>query len=162
VFGVQVLLSFQYSCALEPAFKTFWGDTIKLHQAVATLSPKKVLALGLKVDADALPANLRDQLKNGALNLDDPANAAALLKLNAVVVLTGFFDASGNLNSIGTQCALCHSAVDNSLAPDIGKRLDGWANSDLNIGAIAASAPDLRLNRDDARSRSGCGSQSAE
>lgn len=123
--------------------ETFWGTTIKLHQAVATLSPKKVLALGLKVDADALPKKLRNQLKHGALNLDDPANTAALLKLNAVVRLTGFFDGSGNLNSIGTQCALCHSTVDNSLAPGIGKRLDGWPNRDLNIGAIIASAPDL-------------------
>jgi cytochrome c553 len=123
--------------------ETFWGDTIKLHQAVATLSPRKVLALGLKVDADALPKKLRNQLKHGALNLDDPANTAALLKLNAVVGLTGFFDGSGNLNSIGTQCALCHSTVDNSLAPGIGKRLDGWPNRDLNIGAIIASAPDL-------------------
>src|ERR1017187_3541674 len=123
--------------------ETFWGTTIKLHQAVATLSPKKVLALGLKVDAHALPGNLRDQLKHGTLNLDDPANTVALLKLNAVVGLTGLFDRSGNLNSIGTQCALCHSTVDNSLAPGIGKRLDGWANRYLNIGAIIASAPDL-------------------
>jgi hypothetical protein len=65
--------------------QTFWGDTIKLHQAVVTLSPKKALALGLKIDANALPANLREQLKHGALNLDDPANTAALLKLNAVL-----------------------------------------------------------------------------
>jgi hypothetical protein len=34
--------------------------------------------------------------------------------------------------------------VDNSLAPGIGRRLDGWANRDLNIGLIASLAPNLQ------------------
>src|SRR5581483_11576559 len=76
--------------------------------------------------------------------LDDPATTLALLKLNAVVGVTGFFNGDGSLRSIGIQCAICHSTVDNSFAPGIGHRLDGWANRDLFIGAIAALAPNLK------------------
>lgn len=132
--------------------EAFWGDTIKLHEAIegASLggvgpgvSPKTALAVGLKVDIGALPQALIESLKAGQVNLDDPATTLALLKLNAVIGVTGFFAASGNLRSIGIQCALCHSTVDNSLAPGIGNRLDGWANRDLNVGAIVNLAPDL-------------------
>ena len=132
--------------------EAFWGDTIKLHQAIQGkrfggvgpgVSPRTALAVGLKVDVDALPDALIDNLKKGRVNLDDPANTLALLKLNAVIGLTGLFDSSGRLRSIGTQCALCHSTVDDSLAPGIGHRLDGWANRDLNFGAIINLAPDL-------------------
>src|SRR6266581_1265894 len=100
-------------------------------------------AVGLKVDADALPPAVVAALKLGQVNLNDPATTLALLRLNAVIGVTGFFDARGNLNSIGIQCALCHTAVDNSLAPGIGHRLDGWANRDLNVGAIVNLSPDL-------------------
>src|SRR6202521_1279999 len=132
--------------------QAFWGDTIKLHQAIqgerfggigAGVSPKTALAVGLKVDVDALPHELVKNLKNGRVDLDDPVTTLALLKLNAVIGVTGFFDPSGKLRSIGIQCALCHTAVDNSLAPGIGHRLDGWANRDLNVGAIINLAPDL-------------------
>jgi mono/diheme cytochrome c family protein len=132
--------------------EAFWGDTIKLHQAIAGsrfggigpgLSPRAALALGLKVDADALPGPLQERLKTGKVDLDDPANTLALLRLNAVVGVTGRFDAGGTLRSVGIQCALCHSAVDNSLAQGIGRRLDGWANRDLNVGAVVNLAPDL-------------------
>jgi hypothetical protein len=101
------------------------------------------LQLGLKVDAEVLPAALVDQIKAKQLNLDDPVNTWALLKLNAVLGVSGFLNADGSLNSVGIQCAPCHSNVDHSFAPGIGKRLDGWANRDLNIGAIPALAPDL-------------------
>jgi hypothetical protein len=130
----------------------FWGETLKLHLAIEGaklggvgpgLSPKAALSLGLKVDADALPENLVSNLKGGKLDLDNPATTLALLKLNAVVGLTGFFDNSGSLQSVGIQCALCHSTVDDSLARGIGHRLDGWANRNLNVGAIMALAPDL-------------------
>src|SRR3954470_9677934 len=128
----------------------FWGGGLKLHQAIARVSPKTALAVGLKVDADAVPTEVVAQLKSGALNLDDPAVTVALLKLNAVVGVTGFFDGnSNNLRSIGIQCALCHSTVDNSFsAPgippgNVGHRLDGWANRHLNVGAIVALSPDL-------------------
>jgi hypothetical protein len=133
--------------------EAFWGDTLRLHQAIEGaalggvgpgVSPTTALAVGLKVDSDALPASVIQALKAGQLNLNDPAVTLALLKLNAVVGLTGFFNDQGTLKSVGIQCALCHSTVDNSLAPGIGRRLDGWANRDLNIGAIAALAPNLQ------------------
>src|SRR5688500_6384928 len=124
----------------------FWGGTLRLHEAVAGaanggvgpgLSPKAALELGLKVDLEALPRSVVDSLRRGKVNLDDPAVTLSLLKANAVVGLTGFFDKDGKkLVSIGIQCALCHSVVDNALAPGIGRRLDGWANRDLNVGGI--------------------------
>src|SRR6185437_17067077 len=101
-------------------------------------SPKTALAVGLKVDVDALPPQLVAALRAGRVNLDDPATTLALLKDNAVVGVTGFFTEQGTLRSVGIQCALCHSTVDNSFAPGIGHRLDGWANRDLDVGAIVA------------------------
>jgi hypothetical protein len=93
---------------------------------------------------NALPKSLQEAIKRGQVNLNDPAVTLALLKLNAVVGVKGFFDGNGNLNSVGIECALCHSTVDNSLAPGIGHRLDGWANRDLNVGAIIGFAPNLQ------------------
>jgi hypothetical protein len=124
--------------------EAFWGDALRLHEAVAKLSPKKALTLGLKVDADALPADLVEQIKQAKLDLDDPATTLALLKLNAVVGVKAFMNPEGTgMKSIGIHCALCHSTVDDSFAPGIGHRLDGWPNRDLDVGAIVASAPDL-------------------
>ena len=129
----------------------FWGGTLGLHRAIEGaklggvgpgVSPAAALALGLKVDVDALPERLRQQLRKGRVDLNDPATTVALLQLNAVVGVTGFFS-GGRLTSMGIQCALCHSTVDDSFAPGIGHRLDGWANRDLNVGAIVASAPNL-------------------
>jgi hypothetical protein len=134
--------------------EAFWGGTIMLHQAIAGsklggvgpgVSPNTALAVGLKVDVDALPASLQNNLAHGKVNLNDPATTIALLQLNSVVGLTGFFDANGQIQSMGIQCALCHSTVDNSFAPGIGHRLDGWANRDLNVGAIVALAPNLTV-----------------
>jgi hypothetical protein len=133
--------------------EAFWGDTLQLHEAIAGsglggigpgVSPKIALAVGLKVDVDALPNDLINALKRGQVNLDDPATTVALLKLNSVVGVTGFFNQGGQLRSMGIQCAFCHSTVDNSFAPGIGHRLDGWANRDLNVGAIVALAPNLQ------------------
>ena len=133
--------------------EAFFGDALQLHKAIAGaanggvgpgVSPKTALAVGLKVDSDALPAPLLAQIRAGQVNLDDPATTLALLKLNAVVGLTGKFDESGHLQSLGTQCALCHSNVDDSFAPGIGKRLDGWANRDLNVGLILSLSPNLK------------------
>jgi hypothetical protein len=131
----------------------FWGDALHLHEAIAGeknggvgpgVSPKTALAVGLKVDADALPDSLKKQIKAGKVNLDDPATTIALLKLNAVVGVTAFTNRDGSVRSMGIQCAFCHSTVDNSFAPGIGKRLDGWANRDLNVGAIVSLAPNLK------------------
>ena len=137
--------------------EVFWGGTLQLHQAIAGeqlggvgpgVSPNTALSVGLKVDAEALPTELVEQIRAGEVDLDDPATTLALLELNAVVGVTGFFDDAGNLESIGIQCALCHSTVDDSFAPGIGARLDGWANRDLNVGAIIALAPDLSFFTD--------------
>jgi hypothetical protein len=133
--------------------EAFWGDTLHLHEAIAGkknggvgpgVSPKTALAVGLKVDADALPAALKKKIKAGKVNLDDPATTLALLKLNAVVGVTAFTNKDGSVKSMGIQCAFCHSTVDNSFAPGIGKRLDGWPNRDLNVGAIVSLAPNLK------------------
>lgn len=138
--------------------EAFWGDTLKLHRAIEGsafggvgpgVSPTTALAVGLKVDADALPSSLIEDVRHGRVNLDSPATTLALLKLNAVVGVTGFFNSDGSLKSVGIQCALCHSTVDNSFsvpgipAGNIGRRLDGWANRDLNVGAIVNLSPDL-------------------
>ncbi|HSL46960.1 MAG TPA: hypothetical protein VK897_26220 [Anaerolineales bacterium] len=130
----------------------FWGGQLMLHQAIQGeqfggvgpgVSPATALAVGLKVDVQALPKSLQNQLKQGKVDLNDPAVTLALLKLNAVVGVSGFFNEDGSLSSIGITCALCHSTVDDSFAPGIGHRLDGWANRDLNVGAIIALSPDL-------------------
>lgn len=130
----------------------FWGGQLKLHQAIEGtkfggvgpgVSPLTALAVGLKVDVQALPDSLQNKIKKGQVDLNDPAVTLALLKLNAVVGVTGFFNPDGSLSSIGIQCALCHSTVDDSFTTGIGKRLDGWPNRDLNVGAIVALSPDL-------------------
>jgi mono/diheme cytochrome c family protein/cytochrome c553 len=130
--------------------EAFWGGTLQLHEAIKGarlggvgpgVSPRTALAVGLKVDSAALPSSLKQALSAGQVDLDDPATTVALLKLDAVVGLKGFFASDGSLNSIGLTCASCHSMVDDSFAPGIGRRLDGWANRDLNVGAIISLAP---------------------
>lgn len=138
--------------------EAFWGDTLQLHKAIEGeknggvgpgVSPKTALSVGLKVDMDALPADLVAQVKANKVDLDDPATTLALLKLNAVVGVTGIFDADKKqLKSIGIQCSLCHSTVDDAFAPGIGRRLDGWPNRDLNVGAIIALSPNLKPVQD--------------
>ena len=132
--------------------EAFWGDSLKLHQAIAGsklggvgagVSPQAALDLGLKVDVDALPKSVEKDLEKGRLDLTDPANTVALLRADAVLGVKGIFQGN-NLVSIGLTCAVCHSTVDNSLAFGVGHRLDGWANHDLNVGAIVAAAPNLQ------------------
>jgi hypothetical protein len=132
--------------------EAFWGDTLQLHRAIAGsanggvgpgVSPTTALSVGLKVDIDAIPQQLQQRARRGQVDLNDPATTLALLRLNAVVGVTGFFEGD-TLRSVGIQCALCHSTVDDSFAPGIGHRLDGWANRDLNVGAIIALAPNLQ------------------
>lgn len=129
--------------------EVFWTDKLQLHKAIADekhggigkgLSPKDALAAGLKVDLNVIPGFLKRRIKEGKI-LDDPAVTLELIKINAVVGVVGKFDGNGNLKSIGITCASCHSTVDNSTG--IGKRLDGWPNRDLNVGAIISMAPDL-------------------
>lgn len=133
--------------------EAFWGGTLGLNKAIAGsanggvgpgVSPKTALGVGLKVDVQALPAAVRDAIAKGQVNLNDPAVTLTLLKLNSVVGVKGFFDSAGRLSSVGIECALCHSTVDDSFAPGIGNRLDGWANRDLNVGAIVGLSPNLQ------------------
>ncbi|MDQ6802006.1 MAG: hypothetical protein M3041_14355 [Acidobacteriota bacterium] len=147
--------------------EAYWSETLRLHQAIAGqkfggvgggVSPKTALAVGLKVDAEAIPSDVADAIKKGQVDLDDPATTLTLLKLNAVVGVKGTFNGDGSLRSIGLSCAVCHSTVDDSFAPGIGKRLDGWPNRDLNVGAIVSLAPGLPaisklLGVDDATTR---------
>ena len=128
--------------------ETFWSDTAALHVKVNELSPQTALLTGLKVDVDALPAAVVQQLRNGEVNLADPAVTRLLLSVDAVVGVKGQVQ-NGTLVRIGITCALCHSTVDNSLTSGIGHRLDGWPNRDLNVGAIIALSdviPDFPYN----------------
>src|SRR6266568_2498638 len=100
-------------------------------------------ALGLKVDSDALPVQVLNELRKGRINLDNVGVTLTLLKNDAVVGVKGFFKTDGSLKSMGLTCAVCHSTVDDSVAPGVGRRLDGWANHDLNTGAIIGAAPNL-------------------
>ncbi len=122
-----------------------WTDALRMHEVIsAAVDPVTALSVGLKVDAEALPAAVVDGIRNGSVDLNSAATTVALLKLNAVVGLKGTVETVGGvdrLTRVGITCALCHSTVDDSFAPGIGKRLDGWANRDLNPGAIIALSP---------------------
>jgi hypothetical protein len=131
----------------------FWGGLLGLHKGIAGaanggvgpgVGPADALAVGLKVDVTALPKSVRRALSKEQLDLTDPAVTLELLKLDAVVGVTGFFDAEERITSIGIQCAFCHSTVDDSFAPGIGLRRDGWANRDLNVGAIVSLSANLQ------------------
>jgi hypothetical protein len=125
--------------------EAFWGGQLRLHQAVAQLSPSQALGLGLKVDSQALSPQVIEAIKHGRIDLNDPAVTLQLIKQQAVLGVVGFFNPDGGtLRSIGLTCALCHSTVDDSVAPGIGERIDGLANRDLNVGGIAAASPNLQ------------------
>ncbi len=120
-----------------------WTDVLRMHEVLPTVDPSTALAVGLKVDVDALPRSVITALRRKQLDLHDPAVTVELLRLNAVVGLKGSVNDQGQLTRVGITCAFCHSSVDNSFAPSIGHRLDGWANTDLNVGAIVALSPAL-------------------
>jgi hypothetical protein len=125
--------------------QAFWGGALQLHRAIEGrrlggvgpgLSPRAALAAGLKVDVRALPRSIRNAIRRGRIDLNSPRTTLALLRLNSVVGVRGFFNRRGTLRSVGITCALCHSTVNDSLAPGIGRRLDGWPNRDLDVGAV--------------------------
>jgi len=125
--------------------ESFWTDLLHIDKAIlgsanggfgAGVSPQTALAVGLKVDAEALPADVVAKIKSGEIKLDDPKSTIELLRLNSVVGLKGTFASDGSLSRIGITCAVCHSTVDNSFMPGVGKRLDAWPNRDLNVGAV--------------------------
>ncbi len=127
--------------------ETFWTDTLRMHEVISSaVDPTTALSVGLKVDTDSLPPAVVQGIQSGAISLTSPATTVALLKLNAVVGLKGTVttvNGQDALTRVGITCALCHSTVDNSFSPGIGKRLDGWPNHDLNPGAIIALSPAL-------------------
>ena len=140
-------------------FETFgdeawWTDTIQLHKAIAGerhggigagVSPATALAVGLKVDIDAIPRNIQQHIRLGKVDLGDPALTLTLLELDAVVgVKATLGDDRNSIRKLGVTCALCHSTVDDSFAPGIGHRLDGWPNRDLNVGLIVSLSPNLQ------------------
>jgi mono/diheme cytochrome c family protein len=140
-------------------FETFgderwWTDTIQLHKAIAGerhggagggVSPATALAVGLKVDINALPRNIQQQVRLGKIDLGDPAVTLALLEVDAIVgVKATLSDDRNSIKKLGVTCALCHSTVDDSFAPGIGHRRDGWPNRDLNVGLIVSLAPNLQ------------------
>ena len=118
-----------------------WTDVLKMHDVLPTVSPVTALEVGLKVDVEALPPAIVDALAAGDVDLTNPAVTVDLLSLNAVVGVKGVVDEAGRLTSVGVTCALCHSTVDDSFAPGIGTRLDGWANIDLDVGRIVSLSP---------------------
>jgi mono/diheme cytochrome c family protein len=125
--------------------ESFWTDTLMMNDVIQTaVDPTTALSVGLKVDAEALPATVVSGIQNGTISLTDPATTLALLELNAVVGVKGTVETVNGqktLTKVGVTCALCHSTVDDSFAKGIGKRLDGWPNRDLNPGAIIALSP---------------------
>src|SRR4051812_6451814 len=132
--------------------EAFWSGALQLDKAIEGsanggvgpgVSPATALKLGLKVDASALPKSVVSAIKAGKVDLNSPKTTLALIKLNAVVGVKGHFSSSGRMTSIGLTCAVCHSTVNNSFAPGIGQRRDGWPNRDLNVGAIISAAPNL-------------------
>jgi cytochrome c5 len=131
--------------------ETFWTDTLMMNQVIQTaVDPTTALAVGLKVDADALPADVVAGVMNGTVSLTSSATTLALLKLNAVVGVKGTVDTVGGVDTltrVGVTCALCHSTVDDSFAPGIGKRLDGWPNHDLDPGKIIALSPAVAADK---------------
>ena len=120
-----------------------WTNELRMHEALLSVNPMTALAVGLKVDVEALPTALVDALQAGQVDLTDPAVTIELFRLNAVVGVVGNVDNVGRLTSVGITCALCHSTVDNSFTTGIGRRLDGWPNRDLNVGAILGLSPVL-------------------
>lgn len=115
----------------------FWTDTLRMNEVVEeNVDPTTALSVGLKVDADVLPPGILEQV-----DLSSPATTVALLKLNAVVGIQATVDEDDHITRLGITCALCHSTVDNSVMPGIGRRMDGWPNRDLNVGAIIALSP---------------------
>jgi len=126
--------------------ETKWTDALRMNEVISTVDPTTALTVGLKVDSAALPASVVTGIQNGSISLTDPATTLALLKLDAVVGVKATVttvNGTDTLTRVGITCALCHSTVDDSFTHGVGKRLDGWPNRDLNVGAIVALSPAL-------------------
>lgn len=118
-----------------------WTSVLRMHEVLPTVDPTTALAVGLKIDVDALTHDMERRWRRGLLDLTDPALTLELLRIDAVVGLKAKVNNRRELLTVGVTCALCHSSVDDSLGKGVGRRLDGWANTELNVGAIAALSP---------------------
>src|SRR5881409_734115 len=117
----------------------FWTDTLHLNEVIETgVSPATALAVGLKVDAAPLPPRFL-----AGADLTSSATTVELLRRDAVLGVEAQVTADRHIKRLGITCALCHSTVDNSVAPGVGRRLDGLPNRDLNVGTIVALSPVL-------------------
>lgn len=116
--------------------EALWTEILRFHEIVETISPETALAVGLKVDAEALPDGLL-----ASADLSDPATTVELLRLDAVVGVKAQVSVDGRVTSFGITCALCHSDVDDSVAPGVGIRRDGWPAKDLDPGLILSLSP---------------------
>ena len=117
--------------------EAFWTDTLHMNEVVEkNVDPTTALKVGLKVDSEVLPPGILEKV-----DLKSPATTVALLKMNAVVGIQATVDSNNHVTRLGITCAFCHSTVDNSVMPGIGRRMDGWPNRDLNVGAIVALSP---------------------
>ena len=134
--------------------EAFWSGALGLHQTIAGVANggvgpglplRTAAALGLKIDVDQLDHHTRSELRHGRFDLDSVESTLELLRQDAVVGVLGTFDHHHQLTAVGISCALCHSTVDDSLAPGIGRRRDGLPNRDLDVGSIIAFAPDLTV-----------------
>jgi len=120
-----------------------WTNTLRLHEVVEkSVDPLTALKVGFKVDSAVLPSGILEKV-----DLKSPATTVALLKMNAIVGIQATVDASNHITQLGVTCAFCHSTVDDSVMPGIGRRQDGWPNRDLNVGAIIALSPVLSADK---------------
>lgn len=128
----------------------FWTDTLHMNAIVqSAVDPTTALSVGLKVDADTIPAAVLSAIEAGQVDMHSPATTVTLLKLGAVVGIKASVDANNNITRLGITCALCHSTVDDRIAPGIGSRRDGWPNLQLNPGAIIALSSALTAAQKD-------------
>ena len=121
----------------------FFTDALRLNEVLAQVTPVQALELGVKVDIGNLPPPVVRALRRGDVDLEDPAVTRLLFSRSAVVGVVANVEGD-QLTALGITCALCHSTVDDSLAPGVGRRLDGWANRDLDVGKILSLAPNLQ------------------
>jgi hypothetical protein len=120
----------------------FWTDTLRLHELVQQVDPATALSLGLKVDADAVPVEVLESVLATPALLEDPAVTRQLLAIDAVLGVKATVE-NDVVTRIGITCALCHSNVDDRVAPGIGSRVDGQPNRDLAVGTIVSLTPGL-------------------
>ena len=86
-----------------------------MHEPLATVDPATALAVGLKVDVDALPPAIVAALRRTGGSQRSRRHPRRCCGSNAVVGVKGTVNETGQLTSVGVTCALCHSTVDDSL-----------------------------------------------